>query len=286
MAFVLVIDDTRIVREAVRQMLESANHTVIEANDGQVGLRLFHEKHPDLVITDLVMPNMDGIEIIRELRRTKGKTKIIAMSATSIQSGAPYLTAAKKLGADAILAKPFAVPDLLTLVDELLDAGESAGSPRTDTEIDLTLEITEPRLLRLYHYWLDRRGERRFPARRDIDPLDFGYVLGYVLLIDVLRDPLRFRVRLHGTTMAERAGYELTGKLLSELPDAKYRDYVIERCEGLVASGMPVAVRHERLIDGRFQPYEALWLPFSEDAQNVTMLLCALIYDFERGALK
>src|SRR3954470_11208577 len=91
---------------------------------------------------------------------------------------------------------------------------------------DLAGEIAEPRLQKLYAYWAKVRGTRALPARRDIDPLDFGYVLGHVTLIDVLRDPLRFRVRLHGSETANRANHEMTGKLLDELPGGDFRALV------------------------------------------------------------
>ena len=143
---------------------------------------------------------------------------------------------------------------------------------------DLAVEIGEPRLLRLYQYWMARKGAGRFPARRDIDPLDFQYLLGHVMLVDVLRDPLRFHVRLHGTDLAERARYDLTGKYLEQLPITEYRDYVIERCEYLVERGEPAVIRTDRILDGYRRAYEALWLPFSDDGATVTMLLCALIY--------
>jgi hypothetical protein len=140
------------------------------------------------------------------------------------------------------------------------------------------LDIEEPNLRRLYDYWLSRKGAHRFPARHDVDPLDFTYVLGSVMLLDVLRDPLRFRVRLHGTEMVSRAGYDLTGKLLDELPITDYRTYVIDRCRQLVTTGTPAVVRHDRIIDGRHRRYEALWLPFSGNGSDVSILLCALIY--------
>lgn len=140
-------------------------------------------------------------------------------------------------------------------------------------------DIQDARLRRLYEYWRDKKGSRRFPARRDIDPLDFAYVLGHVMLLDVLSDPLRFRVRVHGTDMVMRAGYDLTGKLVSDMPTTDYRRYVHERCEGLVSTGEPLALRHTRTLKGRTRGYEALWLPFSDDGRQVTMLLCALIYD-------
>jgi hypothetical protein len=84
------------------------------------------------------------------------------------------------------------------------------------------------------------------------------------LLIDVLRNPLRFRMRVHGTEMARRANYDLTGKLLDELPIADYRNYVIERCTGLVETGEPALIHHDRVLDGQRRRYEALWLPLSE----------------------
>jgi len=147
---------------------------------------------------------------------------------------------------------------------------------------DLAAQINEPRLARLYAYWLARKGARRFPSRRDIDPLEFGYVLGHIMMVDLLRDPPGLRVRLHGTEMVRRAGYDLTGKLVQDLPINEYRAYVIERCNSVAATGVPVLVHHDRVLDGRPRRYEALWLPFSEDGQTVSMLLCALLYDWER----
>src|SRR5437763_2141752 len=106
-----------------------------------------------------------------------------------------------------------------------------------DTHIpELAAGIVDERLSRLYAYWLKRKGSRRYPARRDLDPVDLRYVLGHLLLIDVLREPLRFRVRLHGAEMTARAHYDLTGKFLDELPDPAYRDYAVRRCEALVSS--------------------------------------------------
>jgi hypothetical protein len=139
-------------------------------------------------------------------------------------------------------------------------------------------EFTEPSLRRLYEYWLARRRGRRYPRRGDIDPLDFTYVLGNVMLVDVLRNPLRFRMRVHGSEMARRARYDLTGKLLDELPIADYRNYVIERCTRLAETGEPALIHGERVLDGRSHRYEALWLPLSEDGIGVTMLLCGLVY--------
>src|SRR5262245_31952013 len=130
-------------------------------------------------------------------------------------------------------------------------------------------DVRDARLRRLYEYWLEKKGPRRFPSRRDIDPIDFSYVLGHVILLDVIRNPLRLRVRLHGTEMVAKAGYDLTGKFLDDHPITEYRRYVMERCEGLVRDGEPLLVRHDRTLDGKPRRYEALWLPLSEDDQHV-----------------
>jgi hypothetical protein len=148
---------------------------------------------------------------------------------------------------------------------------------------DLAHQIGEPRLARLYAYWLSRKGARRFPARRDLDPVDLRYVLGHLLLIDVLRDPLRFRFRLHGSQIVSRVQYDMTGKFVEDMPDPDYRDYVIRRCTGLIVSAEPLSLRRDRTLDGKPYSYEALWLPFSEDGNEITMLLCGMIYkDFHR----
>jgi hypothetical protein len=143
----------------------------------------------------------------------------------------------------------------------------------------LSTQIRHPNLRRFHQYCVERKGEARFLARREIDPLDFPYLLGNLLLIDVLQDPLRFRFRLHGANLAQRAGYDLTGKLLDELPIIEYRDYVKARCIGLLESREGVVVHQDRILAGRSERYEALWLPLSDNDKDVTMLLCALIYD-------
>jgi hypothetical protein len=140
------------------------------------------------------------------------------------------------------------------------------------------MDIVDWRLKRLYEYWLDLRKSRHFPTRRDIDPLDIVFVLGHVMLVDVMRNPLKFKVRLHGSEMVTLARYELTGKFINDIPVSDYRHYVIEQCKCLVETGEPLHVTNSRVVDSRVLPYEALWLPFSEDGNEVTMLLCGLIY--------
>jgi CheY-like chemotaxis protein len=120
MALVLVIDDASTVREVLRRMLTSADHAVIEAADGEAGLLLFEERSPELVITDLIMPKKEGIETIQQIRRSRPDAKIVAISGSTAAGGKLYLGAAKKLGADAVLAKPFQPAELLEIVTRLL----------------------------------------------------------------------------------------------------------------------------------------------------------------------
>ena len=85
--------------------------------------------------------------------------------------------------------------------------------------------------------------------------------------------------------MVAKAGCDLIGKFLDDLPITDYRRYVRERCEGLVRDGEPLLVWHDRTLDGKTRRYEALWLPLSADGQHVTMLLAAMIYDAQREQL-
>jgi hypothetical protein len=146
------------------------------------------------------------------------------------------------------------------------------------SEPALTEQIIELRLRRLYEYWLVQKRHRRFPARRDLDPIDFHYALGSIMLLDVLRDPLRFRVRLHGTELVRRDTHDLTGKFLDDVPMTDFHRIAVERCTRLVGTGDPAVFHLDRVLDDRVRRYEALWLPLSDDGAHVTMLVCALIY--------
>jgi CheY-like chemotaxis protein len=127
MALILVIDDVATMRDLVRRMLEHGEHSVIEAEDGEVGLSMFENQRPVVVIADLIMPNMEGIETIQQIRRSRPNAKIIAMSRATDFSGAAYLNTARKLGADAVPAKPFQRAALLDAVDQLLSASPLAS---------------------------------------------------------------------------------------------------------------------------------------------------------------
>jgi DNA-binding response OmpR family regulator len=101
-------------------MLERAGYEVIEAPNGEVGLQLYHERPADLIITDILMPDKDGIETILALRKTAPGAKIIAISGGGRMNKVDLLSMSQSFGAIRTLAKPFEREELLTLVQEIL----------------------------------------------------------------------------------------------------------------------------------------------------------------------
>ena len=121
MAQVLVIDDEKVIRNVIREILHTQGFEVIEASDGVLGLELFREHRPDLVITDIIMLEKSGYEVIWQLRKEFEDVKIIAISGGSIANKSVVLDSAKKRGADLCIEKPFGVDELLKAVEELLE---------------------------------------------------------------------------------------------------------------------------------------------------------------------
>ena len=117
MAKILVIDDEDRLRRMVRRILVGAGHEVIEAADGEAGLRRFAEENPEIVVSDILMPQKEGIETITELRRMNATVWIVAMSGGGTSHNLMFLDFAKALGADAALAKPFRAEALLAAVE-------------------------------------------------------------------------------------------------------------------------------------------------------------------------
>ncbi len=128
-------------------------------------------------------------------------------------------------------------------------------------------------LKRLYRYWTERRGAKRYPSRDDIDPLDFGYALGRVSLVDVLENPRRYRYRLVSTSMTAGLGYELTGRFLDEIPEPEARRYTRQLYDAAVEKRIPLHFRDDAMLDGRRWQSEALVLPLSSDQQAIDMLM-------------
>jgi DNA-binding response OmpR family regulator len=122
MACILIIDDDPAVQLSIQLSLEREGHRVVCASDGEQGLRAFASKAPDLVVTDLIMPNKEGIETIMQIRASDGKTPILAISGGGRLSNADFLKMAAKVGANAILPKPFEAQDLVAAVRRLLSS--------------------------------------------------------------------------------------------------------------------------------------------------------------------
>lgn len=122
MARILIIDDDELVRQTIRLTLEGNGHSVGEAVDGEEGLRIFQEKEPDLVITDILMPNKEGIETIQEICKLRPDTLIIAISGGGRMKDVSWLLPAKIFGAVSVLKKPFSRAALSRAVDEALDS--------------------------------------------------------------------------------------------------------------------------------------------------------------------
>lgn len=130
MARILIIDDEIDVRTALAKVLERAGHQVEVADSGEAGLRSFQLHGADLIVTDVIMPGLNGVEVVKQLRDAKFDGRIIAISgggnvaAAGYAPGAitttAYLAAAAKSGADAVLSKPFERQELVELVNSLL----------------------------------------------------------------------------------------------------------------------------------------------------------------------
>lgn len=123
---ILIIDDDPQLGPFLRELLEGEGYRVLVAVDGIEGQRIFNGCKPDLVLTDLIMPGREGIELIMGLRQGNQALPIIAMSGGSRFSGR-YLDIAQTLGANAILKKPFSADQLLATIGSLLPAGAPAA---------------------------------------------------------------------------------------------------------------------------------------------------------------
>jgi DNA-binding response OmpR family regulator len=127
MAKILVIDDERGIRDFLGTLLRQQGYDVLLAEGGWKGLELFCQERPDLVVTDIFMPEKDGIEVILEMKKRETKTKIIAMSGGG-RGRLDWRTFALSLGADRVLVKPFEPKTFLLAIQEVL-AGSADTTP-------------------------------------------------------------------------------------------------------------------------------------------------------------
>ena len=123
MARIVVIDDQEPIRRIVRRALENVGHQVLEADDGEVGMTMLAGEPIDVVITDIFMPGMDGIQTLREIRKRYPEIKVIAMSGGDSTGLLDLRHDAELLGAMKSLQKPFTARAVVELVRAVLEQG-------------------------------------------------------------------------------------------------------------------------------------------------------------------
>jgi CheY-like chemotaxis protein len=120
MAVLLIIDDDDAMRRMMVRALSGGKHQILEAENGSAGLKLVEEHTPDVVITDILMPQKEGIETIREVQDRAPRTKIIAVSGGGLSHNLMFLDVARAFGASMVLAKPFRPAELVEAVEQVL----------------------------------------------------------------------------------------------------------------------------------------------------------------------
>jgi DNA-binding response OmpR family regulator len=121
MAGILIVEDDDDLREMLKISLLQRKYTVLEASNGKEAISRFKPSLVDLVVTDIIMPDEDGLKVIMKLKEIKPEIRIIAISGGGKAGPGNYLNLARALGADEIFPKPFSVSSLLTRIDTILD---------------------------------------------------------------------------------------------------------------------------------------------------------------------
>jgi DNA-binding response OmpR family regulator len=119
MKTILVIEDNVNMMNMMRDLLSRSGYHVLAAVDGVAGMKVYGKAKPDLVITDIIMPDKEGLEVIMDLVKEQPRPKIIAMSGGGMMDPRTYLSLADKLGADEVIQKPFRPAELLALIEKL-----------------------------------------------------------------------------------------------------------------------------------------------------------------------
>ena len=120
---ILIIDDEPHILMMLKKMMEKAGYDIDLASNGHEGMKMFQKSPSDLVITDIIMPEKEGLETIREMKRIQPELKIIAMSGGGKISAENYLETASIFGANRVIQKPFTQKEMVTAVNELMVAG-------------------------------------------------------------------------------------------------------------------------------------------------------------------
>lgn len=116
---ILVIDDDDLTRSMVCSALKKANYEVFEAANGNDGVQKAQDERPDLVVTDILMPDKEGIETILEIKTIDSSIKIVAMSGGGSSKNMTFLDMAQKVGAEEVISKPFKPSALLDVINTM-----------------------------------------------------------------------------------------------------------------------------------------------------------------------
>jgi hypothetical protein len=147
--------------------------------------------------------------------------------------------------------------------------------------------IRHPHLQRFFAYWRAKAGAREMPLRADLDPLEFRYALGYVVLVDVERNPLRFRFRLYGSGLVNYFGDgDYTGKYADELLPADYAPFVVQAYTAAVEGRVPRYAERDLVMNRQRLIYDVLTLPLADARAPAEIgMLAIVMLPIERRAI-
>jgi CheY-like chemotaxis protein len=129
MAVILVVDDDTLIRTTIKKLLERAGHVVLEASNGIEAESVAATSGIDLLITDIIMPDKEGLMLVRDLKKRMPDLRIIAMSGGGRAGAFTLLDAASQFGAQTVLRKPFRAGELLKAIDTALRATREQTAP-------------------------------------------------------------------------------------------------------------------------------------------------------------
>lgn len=151
--------------------------------------------------------------------------------------------------------------------------------PNLWVQLDPDLNCRDANLLAIHRYWLEKRGDRLFPSRADIDPLDLAPQLGNVVLIDVEQSPLRLRYRLIGTRITHVMNRDSTGKYYDALYPEPLLKAIYDSFRWMIEHRRPLRTYGEAFYpDKNFYAYEALNLPLAANGSDIDMVLGGLAF--------
>jgi two-component system, chemotaxis family, chemotaxis protein CheY len=124
MACILLVDDDRPLRVAIRTVLVAKGHRVVEAQDGREAIQRCETEKPDLVVTDIQMPEIDGLGLVMALRRLRPHIPVVVMTGVPVRGSLDHIKAAETLGAALVLEKPFTATVFMDAIQPFLPPPE------------------------------------------------------------------------------------------------------------------------------------------------------------------